>query len=114
MASRVDSDVKSWKDTLRKKHWVYLIDTLCIKKIVHHLFQGTVEGKHLITEAIYDTILSSTTKEECNVTFLRHLLKGNHEQLVSFCKVLKDTSDNFAVHNDIVKRLESDPSLKVC
>ena len=115
MASGGDSDVENWKDTLRNKHWMYLINKLCIKEIVDYLFQGTVGGKRLITETIYDTILlSSTTKKECNVNFLRHLLNGNHEQLVSFCKVLKDTSHDFAAHNDIVERLESDPSLKVC
>ena len=108
-----DGEGGRWKQTLRTKHWVFLVKDLAIGNIVNELYQG-VGGKPLITDKVYDEIKAAKSREESNVIFLRHLLStGTEETLRLFCKVLQDTSVKYPVHEEILQKLQEDKQLSL-
>ena len=108
-----DGEGGRWKQTLRTKHWVFLVKDLAIGNIVNKLYQG-VGGKPLITDKVYDEIKAAKSREESNVIFLRHLLStGTEETLRLFCKVLQDASDKYPVHEEILQKLQEDKQLSL-
>ena len=110
---KVDGEGSSWKQTLRAKHWVYLVENLATGNIVNELYQG-VGGKPLITDKVYDEIKAAKSREESNVIFLHHLLStGTEETLRLFCKVLQDTSVKYPVHEEILQNLQEDKQLSL-
>ena len=58
-----DGEGGSWKQTLRAKHWVYLVENLATGNIVNELYQG-VDGKPLITDKVYDEIKAAKSREK--------------------------------------------------
>ena len=98
----------SWKDKLKGNHWVYLLGSLTVDKIVDHLYQG-VDGKSLVTEEVYDEIENAKSKKEANKIFLKHLLNaGTEESLKLFCTVLQQTSGDYQIHEEILEKLKTD------
>ena len=61
-----------WKAVLQAKLWTYLNDNLNIKEIVEQLYEG-VDGKSLLTEALYGKIKSATNIPDANALYLNHL-----------------------------------------
>ena len=99
---------ESWKETLKGKHWVYLLKNLTVDKICDHLYQG-VDGKSLVTEEVYDKIENAKSKKEANKIFLKHLLNaGTKENLKLFCTVLQQTSNHYQIHEEILEKLKTD------
>ena len=103
-----DGEGGSWKQTLRAKHWIFLIKNLVIRNIVNELYQG-VGGKPLITDKLRDEIKTAKSGEESNEIFLHHLRStGREETLRLFCKVLHDTSVEYPIHEEILQKLQED------
>ena len=112
---KVDGEGSSWKQTLRTKHWVYLVENLATGNMVNELYQG-VGGKPLVTDKVYDEIKAAKSREESNVIFLRHLLSTGTEEtlrLYMFCKVLQDTSVKYPVHEEVLQKLQEDKQLSL-
>ena len=85
-----------------------MLKALSVNNIVDHLLQG-VDGKALITLKVYDEIGNAKSREEANKIFLMHLLTtGTIETFELFCKVLHKTSNDYAIHEDILERLKED------
>ena len=98
----------NWKETIQSKHWVYLLGNLSVDKIVDHLYQG-VDGKSLVTEEVHDEIENAKSKKEANKIFLKHLLNaGTEESLKLFCTVLRQTSNDYQIHEEILEKLKAD------
>ena len=98
----------NWKETIQSKHWLYLLGNLCVDKIVNHLFEG-VDKKPLITLEVYQEIGKAKKTKEANSIFLLHLLTtGTVESLYLFGKVLQQTSDDYPIHEKILKKLKED------
>ena len=99
---------KNWKEIIQSKHWVYLLGDLTVDKIVDQLYQG-VDGKPLITLEVYQKIGKAKSIMEANKIFLLHLLTtGTVESLYLFGKVLKQTSDDYPIHEEILENLKRD------
>ena len=68
----------------------------------------------MITEDVYDKIGKAESKKDANKIYLNHLKNtGTHEVLGVFCKVLRNTSKAYHIHEVIAARLENDTNLWV-
>ena len=68
-----------------------------------------VDGKPLITLEVYQEIGKAKSTKEANSIFLLHLLTtGTAESLCVFGKVLQQTSDDYTIHEDVLKKLKED------
>ena len=100
-----------WKDQLKTQHWMYLNDNLNIKGIVEQLYQG-VDGKTLLTEALYGNIKSANNIPEANALYLNHLKNnGARNSFINFYTILRQTQGTIAIHKDIADRLKEDKVL---
>ena len=106
MYSYVDASY-GWKKVIQLHHRVYLLENLCIKKIANQLLQG-MDGTQLITDDIYQRINHAVTKKDANEIFLEHLGSKTLSGFDIFCKILRQTSKDYEVHEEVADRLEGD------
>ena len=109
--SYVDA-ICGWKNVIQLHHRVYLLENLCIKEIANQLLQG-VDGTQLITDDVYQRINHAVTKKDANEIFLEHLKCQTFSSFDIFCKILRQTSRDYGVHEDVVDRLEGDTRISV-
>ena len=100
-----------WKAVLQAKLWTYLNDNLNIKEIVEQLYEG-VDGKSLLTEALYGKIKSATNIPDANALYLNHLKSsGGKRSFKNFYKILRQTQNKFDIHEEIADAILNEPLL---
>ena len=82
-------------------------DNLNIKNVVNELYQG-VDGSPLITEPIYEIIRAVDTGREATALFFDFLRKTGTQNFTNFLTILRNTQDDYCVHEEIADRLELD------
>ena len=96
-----------WRKVIQLHHRVYLLENLCIKEIANQLLQG-VDGTQLITDDIYQRINHAVTKKDANEIFLEHFRSKTFSSVDIFCEILRQTSRDYEVHEEVADRLEGD------
>ena len=111
MYSYVDASCE-WRKVIQLHHRIYLLENLCIKEIANQLLQG-VDGTQLITDDIYQRINHAVTKKDANEIFLEHFRSKTLSSVDIFCKILRQTSRDYEVHEEVADRLEGDTRIWV-
>ena len=97
-----------WKEVLQNKHWVYLLNNLRVRKIADHLYQG-VQGRHLLTNPLYQNICGASNDSDANRLYLCHLKgSGAEKDFRCFIQILHNTSNDYPIHEKIVNTLTRD------
>ena len=97
----------SWKTTLRTKFHIHLLDNLNVKGIVDPLLANS-----LITDPLYDKIRAKVAIKDANSLYMDHLKNSGAEvTFVRFVHVLADSSNEYPVHGEIVRKLKEDQVL---
>ena len=111
MYSYVDASC-GWRNVIQLRHRVYLLENVCIKEIANQLLQG-MDGTQLITDDIFQRINHAVTKKDANEIFLEHLKCKTLSSFDIFCKILRQTSRDYEVHEEVADRLEGDTRIWV-
>ena len=73
-----------------------------------------MDGKSLLTEALYGQIRNANNIPDANVLYLNHLKSsGGKSSFIKFYKILRQTQDTIEIHEDIADRLKEDPVLSL-
>ena len=82
--------------------YAILVNQLCTKNIREDLF-----AKGIIDMPLKQTIQNKSNFKEANEVLIDHLYTSGTVELVErFIKVLRDTSSNYKVHEEIAQKLE--------
>ena len=97
----------TWRECLELNYYVDLVNKLNIQGIVAELRQH-----RLITQPLYDEITGTVVGQTANTLYIQHLVRtGVEETFGKFVKVLEETSQDFAIHREILNTFWCDAML---